>query len=125
MEANEKILPSDERFLLDVHDASALLDISEEELWGLVKEHKVPTHHSDHGEGGSIQFKKRDIEALKNRWRIERELFPVWEKYFSHHNTVSRASIADRFADFWYFNDFYVICSVLVVVLLYFIIASQ
>ncbi len=119
---HEKALPPDERFLMDVHDAAAMLDISEDELWTLVREHKVPTHHAG---GAFVRFKKKDIESLKNRWRIQRELFRVWEKYFSHHDTIGRVRLADRLSDFWYFNDFYIICSVLVALLLYFIISSQ
>jgi hypothetical protein len=113
---------TDEKLLLDVHEAAALLDISEEELWALTREHKVPTHNIA---GAFLRFKKQDIEALKNKWRIERELFPEKEQFFSHHNTVGRMSAFDRLADFWYFNDFYIICSLLIVVLLYFIVSTQ
>ncbi len=108
---------------LNVHEASELLDISEEELWTIVHAHKVPTHNIA---GTFLRFKKSDIEHLKNKWRIERELFPKREQYFSHKDTVQKnAGALESLRDFWYFNDFYVICSALVVVLLYFIISSQ
>ncbi|MGH7198348.1 MAG: hypothetical protein ACREH5_06375 [Candidatus Omnitrophota bacterium] len=108
---------------LNVHESSELLEISEEELWSLVHEHKVPTHNIA---GTFLRFKKSDIEHLKNKWRIERELFPKRERYFSHKNTVQKnADFVESVRDFWYFNDFYVVCSALVVVLLYFIISSQ
>lgn len=109
--------------LLNVHEAAELLEISEDELWSLVHTHKVPTHNIA---GTFLRFKKSDIEHLKNKWRIERELFPKRERYFEHHSTVQKsAGFAENLRDFWYFNDFYVICSALVVVLLYFIISSQ
>ena len=112
----------DERYLLDVHEAAAILDISEEELWELVHEHKVPTHNIA---GAFLRFRKNDIEELKIKWRIQRELFPEKEEYFSHHNTVRTAGPGEKLADFWYFNDFYLVCSALIVVLLYFIVSSQ
>lgn len=110
-----------EKFL-NVHEAAGILDISEEELWGLVHEHKVPTHNIA---GTFLRFRQKDIEELKVKWRIARELFPGKAKYFSHHNTVPITSFAERLKDFWYFNDFYILCSLLIAILLYFILSSQ
>jgi hypothetical protein len=112
----------DDRYLLDIHEAAGLLDISEEELWQLVRDHKVPTHNIA---GAFLRFKKHDIEELKIKWRIQRELFPERQKYFSHRNVVKAAGMRERLADFWYFNDFYIVCSALIVALLYFIVSSQ
>lgn len=107
---------------LNVHEAAEFLDISEEELWKLVHEHQVPTHNIA---GAFLRFRKEDIEQLKNKWRIQRELFPHEEKYFSHNKTFKKPGLLDNIRDFWYFNDFYIICSILVIILLYFIISAQ
>ena len=107
---------------LNVHEASELLDIGEDELWDLVHQHKVPTHNIA---GAFLRFKKLDIEELKIKWRIERELFPKKAEHFVHDSTVRRGSFFEVLGDFWYFNDFYILCSVLVVVLLYLIVSSQ
>ena len=107
---------------LSIHDAAELLEISEEELRGLVQKHEIPTHNVA---GVFLRLKKKEIEELKNKWRIERELFVKDERYFSHHTTVHKAGFAEKLGDFWYFNDFYILCSVLIAVLLYFIISSQ
>jgi predicted DNA-binding transcriptional regulator AlpA len=112
---------TEERYL-DVHEAAEILEVSEDELWGLVRHHQVPSHNIA---GAFLRFKKEDIEELKIKWRIERELFPKKQRYFAHESTVQKADWHDRLRDFWYFNDFYVFCSVLSVALLYFIIASQ
>jgi hypothetical protein len=111
----------DEKLLMDVHAAAALLDISEDELWGLVKTHKIPTHNVA---GAFLRFRKHDIEELKIKWRIERELFPRRERYFAHQSTVKKPGIGEKLRDFWYFNDFYILCSALAVLLLYFIVSS-
>lgn len=107
---------------INVHDAAELLDVTEKELWELAHKHQVPTHQIA---GAFLRFKKEDIEQLKIKWRIERELFPERSKYFVHHDTVQKAGLFDKLADYWYFNDFYILCSILVAVLLYFIISSQ
>ncbi len=74
--------------------------------------------------GAFTRLKREEVEVIKNKWRIERELFPAPEKYFSHHTTVRKATFFEKAADFWYFNDFYILCSILIVVLLYFILAA-
>ncbi len=107
---------------LSVHEATELLGVSEEELWGLIKKHAVPTHNMA---GVFTRLKKSEIEEIKNKLRIERELFPKPEKYFSHHATVRKATPAEKIADFWYFNDFYILCTALIAVLVYFILTSQ
>ena len=107
---------------LSIHEAAGLLEITEEELRGLVQKHQIPTHNVA---GVFLRLKKKEIEELKNKWRIERELFVKDERYFSHHNTVQKAGLWEKWSDFWYFNDFYILCLVLIAVLLYFIISSQ
>ena len=111
-----------EEELLSIQEAAELLEISEAEVHTLVDEHRVPRHTAA---GSLLRLKKRDIEDLKIKWRIQRELFPEKEPFFSHHNTVEKAGFMDKLVDFWYFNDFYILCSMLILVLLYFIIATQ
>ena len=122
----------EERYL-DIHEAAVLLEVREEELWDLVHQHKIPTHNIA---GAFLRFKKDDIEALKIKWRIDRQLFPKKQPAsprgeaaggtsFVHDSAVQKLGFAEKFRDFWYFNDFYVVCSALIVVLLVFIISSQ
>lgn len=114
-------LIEEERYL-DVREAAELLDVTEDELWSLVHKHQVPTHQLA---GAFLRFKKEDIEQLKIKWRIERELFPGRSVHFAHRNTVQKAGWVEKLADYWYFNDFYIVCSLLVMVLLYFIVSSH
>lgn len=107
---------------LNLHEAAEMLEISEEELRAIVQKHQVPVHNIA---GAFLRLKKKDIEELKIRWRIQRELFPKRDRYFVHRSTVEAPTWRDRVSDFWYFNDFYVVCSILIGVLLYFIISSQ
>ncbi len=120
---NKKEHPNpEEKNLLDVRQAAELLDVSEKEVWRLVHEHKVPTHNIA---GAFVRFRTSDIEVLKNRWRIERELFPKKERYFPHQSIVAEPDRMEKLRDFWHFNDFYIICSVVILGLIYIIISFQ
>ena len=107
---------------LSTKEAAAMLEISEEELRALVQKHQVPSHNVA---GVFLRLKKREVEELKIKWRIERELFPKQEHFFSHANTVQKAGFFEKLGDFWYFNDFYILCSILIMVLLYTILSTQ
>lgn len=106
---------------LSPKEAAALLEITEEELRGLVQKHQVPTHQVA---GAFLRLKKKEVEELKIKWRIERELFPKPQKTFAHQSAVARAGFFVKIRDFWYFNDFYILCSVLIVLLLYLILST-
>lgn len=105
---------------LGMKEAAELLEVSEEELRGLVRKHEIPSHQVA---GAFLRLKRKDLDELKIKWRISRELFPAKEEFFSHHNTVVKADFAEKLSDFWYFNDFYIICAVLIAALLYSILA--
>ncbi len=106
---------------LGIHEAADLLGVTEEELWSLIKKHEIPTHNVA---GAFTRLKRQEIELIKNKWRIDRELFPENETDFSHHAVVAEPTFAEKLSDFWYFNDFYILCSILIVALLCFILSS-
>ena len=108
--------------LLSLKEAAELLEVSETELRELVKQHQVP---SQNVAGAFLRLKKKDVEELKNKWRIERELFPKQQVAFAHATTVSKAGLFEKLGDFWYFNDFYILCSILIMLLLYTILSTQ
>ena len=107
---------------LGMKESAELLDVSEVELRGLVQKHQIPSHQVA---GAFLRLKKKDVEDLKIKWRIERELFPEKEVFFSHHNTVQKAGFFEKLGDFWYFNDFYILCSLLIALLLYTILSTK
>ena len=107
---------------LSVREAAEMLEISEDELRHLANEHKIPSHNIA---GVFLRLKKKEVEDLKNRWRIGRhDLFPSGHEPVLPEAT-EKPSVRERLADLWYFNDFYIICSAIIVVLLYLIISSQ
>ena len=106
---------------LSLKEAAALLEISEEELRELVQKHQVPTHQVA---GAFLRLKKKEVEELKIKWRIERELFPRPQKFFVHQSEIARQGFFGKIRDFWYFNDFYILCFVLIMLLLYMILST-
>lgn len=107
---------------VSVREACELLGVSEEDLRDLIKRHQVPTHNVA---GAFTRLKKSEIEALKNKWRIDRELFPRAQKDARRHEAVQKATLAEKLRDFWYFNDFYILCAALIAALIGVILSSQ
>ncbi len=113
-------LPEEDQYL-DIHQAAEILEVSEEELRQLAQRHQVPTQTVG---GVFLRFKKTDIDTLEIKWRIERELFPDAKASHEHTSQVRKESLAEKIQDFWYFNDFYIFCAIVLFVLIYFIVAQ-
>jgi hypothetical protein len=113
--------PQEEDQYLDIHQAAEILEVSEEELRQLAQRHQVPTHTVG---GVFLRFKKADIDTLEIKWRIERELFPDEKSLHEHKGLVRQETAFEKISDFWYFNDFYIFCSLALFVLVYFIITQ-
>ena len=107
---------------LSVKEAAELLVIGEDELKGLVTKHQIPSHTVA---GVFLRMKKKEIEDLKIKWRIERELFPAATAFFQHDTVVTKTGLGEKLGDFWYFNDFYILCSALIMLLLYTILSTH
>ena len=75
---------------LSVKEAAELLEIGEDELKGLVTKHQIPSHTVA---GVFLRLKKKEIEDLKIKWRIERELFPAQTPFFQHETVVTKAGL--------------------------------
>lgn len=93
--------------LLTTREVSKILDISEKDVIELTEANKIP-HFKVAGE--FLRFKKEDIIALKReiqkKFNIQKE----------------QASLSERIKDFIYFNDFYIVSSIIIAVLLWAII---
>ena len=90
--------------LLTTREVSRILGISEKDVIYLTEAGKIP-HFKIAGE--FLRFNKDSIINLKKE--IQRK--------FNIHN--ESASIIDRLRDFFYFNDFYIVSFLVIVVLLW------
>ena len=95
--------------LLSVREVSQILKISEAQVLKLVEEGKIPAYKVG---GEFLRFDPEKILSIKSE--IQKKLGIVEEKI----------SFKDKFLDFIYFNDFYIISFIIIAFLLFFIIIS-
>ncbi len=93
-----------EEKLLTVRDASLILGISEKEVVDLAENGSLPAYKIG---GVYLRFKKEQIEQYRKRIRLPAAKLETHQKN----------SWKDRISDFLYFNDFYIL-AILVVILL-------
>jgi len=91
--------------LLTVRDVSIVLGISEKEVMDLVEEKRLEAYKVG---GVYIRFKEEQIAEFRKTFKpISRHKAAISNKY----------TWKDRVSDFFYFNDFYIL-SVLVILLI-------
>ena len=95
--------------LLTTREASQLLNISEQDIIDLTHLGKIP-HFKVAGE--FLRFRKDDIFKLK------REI----QKRFDIHREIP--PLAERMQEFLYFNDFYILSTIIIMMLLWVIFKS-
>ena len=95
--------------LLTAEEVSGLLGISEEDIKKMVKKGELPAYQIG---GRFLRFRKEQLEALKDG--ITAQL---------PEETPAQPSI-DKFLDFLYFNDFYIISAILTFLVLWVIIKT-
>ncbi len=94
-----------ERFLT-VRDVSVILGISEKEVMDLVENKQLDAYKVG---GVYIRFKQEQIEQYRKAFK------PI-----SKHKTVAshKYLLKDRVSDFFYFNDFYILSFLVIVLIL-------
>ena len=105
--------------LLTMQELSHYLGVSEEKITSLVAEGVISGYHIG---GELLRFRKEQIDAI--RTEIETRITDkdrVSATDFHHRVKRGRLednTLSDRIADFIYFNDFYILASVLIVLLI-------
>jgi len=97
-----------EKFI-SVREASQILGISEKKILGLSEAGKIPAYKIA---GQFLRFKGKEIEELRNKGIV-----------ISEDNSYPYTS-QERFRDFIYYHDFYIVCAVFVLCLLAIILFS-
>jgi len=93
-----------EEKLLTVRDVSIILGISEKEVVDLAESGKIPAYKVG---GVYLRFKKEQVQDFR------KSTHPV-----SHKAKISKKyPVRDKISDFFYFNDFYIL-SILIIILL-------
>ena len=91
---------------ISVRETSQLLGISEKKVMDMIGEKKLEAYRIANQ---FLRLKKAEVTALKNSGSVTNEVvqFPY--------------SAGERFQDFLYYNDFYLISAVIILTLLYLI----
>lgn len=94
-----------EEKLLTIREVSLLLGISEKEVIELAEKQILPAYKIG---GVHLRFKRHQIEDFKKR-----------AKPHIHKNKLAQESLFwEKVSDFFYFNDFYILSVLLVVLIL-------
>ena len=94
-----------EEKLLTIRDVSLFLGVSEKEVMDLAESGKIPAYRIA---GVYLRFKRAQVEEFK------KTLVPA-----AHHTQTSQKyTLKDKFSDFFYFNDFYILSFLLIVLII-------
>jgi excisionase family DNA binding protein len=94
-----------EEKLLTVREVSHLLNLPEKEVIDLAENGTIPAYKVG---GVYLRFKQHQLEEFKKKNKAQAQ------KNKEYHT-------ADRLSDFFYFNDFYILSFILVLILLFII----
>ncbi len=97
-----------EEKLLTIRDVSLILGISEKEVIDLSETGTIPGYKIG---GVYLRFKRQQVEEYKKK---HKSVLPKKE-------STREYSAKDRISDFFYFNDFYIL-SLIIIILILFII---
>lgn len=97
-----------EEKLLTIREVSLILGVSEKEVIDLAENGTIPAYKVG---GVYLRFKQQQVEEYR------RKVKPSLQK----HLNAEKYSLQDKISDFFYFNDFYIL-SVLIIVLVLLII---
>ena len=108
--------PAEKEKLISLHDAADILELSEEELRRFVAEGKIPAYRIG---GEYLRFRNSQVDALRSRIRIlKHQSVPILDiRPAQKEEKKAGYSLLDRIKDFAYFNDFYILAFVLIVLL--------
>jgi excisionase family DNA binding protein len=101
-----------EEKLLTVRDVSIILGVSEKEVMDLAENGTIPGYKVG---GVYLRFKKDQVQEYKRTMKPSLPKADISQKY----------SLEDKINDFLYFNDFYILASLVIILLLVIIFRGQ
>lgn len=108
--------PGGSERLIGLQEAAEILELAEEDVRIFVSEGKIPAYKIG---GEFLRFRKGQVEALRSRLRLlKHQSTPIYHLIPPKPLSKARYSLFDRIRDFLYFNDFYILASVLIALLL-------
>ena len=92
-----------EEKLLTVREVSHLLNLTEKDVIDLAENGSIPAYKVG---GVYLRFKRGQVDDYRRRQK-------------EHSKSANKFSLKDRIEDFFYYNDFYILSLLVVVIMLY------
>jgi excisionase family DNA binding protein len=92
---------------ISVRETAQILGITEKKVMDLIDDEKLQAYKIANQ---FLRLKKNEVNDLKNTGKITTEL------------VIYPYSLAERIRDFFYFNDFYLVCAGIIAVLLFIVL---
>ncbi len=89
---------------MTIRDASSILGVSEKDVIDLAEKGQIPAYKIG---GVYLRFKRQQLEEYKQKFLTQRES-ATKEKY----------TLMEKIGDFFYFNDFYLLSALIIVLIL-------
>ena len=96
--------------LLTVRDVASVLGVSEKEVLDLAEKGEIPAYKIG---GVYLRFKPEQIEDFKKKADMT---------HLRKDNVSGQSSFKDSIRDFLYFNDFYIIATLIILLILFVIL---
>jgi excisionase family DNA binding protein len=98
-----------EEKLLTVREVSVILSVSEKEVLDLAQKGKIPAYKVG---GEYLRFKREQIDEFRKTLRLS----PAHTD-----KTSPKYSFLEKASDYFYFNDFYILAGLLIILILFII----
>jgi hypothetical protein len=108
--------------LIGLDEASRILELTEDEVGELITDHQLMAFRIG---DNIVRLRKDQVWEFQSKRRIEAGLFPDDRDKHTHDNVEFKATFQEIARDFVYYNDFYIICALIIAALLYLILSSH
>ncbi len=95
-----------EQKLLTVREVSSILGVTEREVLDLAEDGNIPAYKIG---GLYLRFKREQVEEYRKKLKHEKTL------------SLQKYTIGEKISDFFYYNDFYIFSTLLILIMLYII----
>ncbi|MBU3958385.1 MAG: helix-turn-helix domain-containing protein [Candidatus Omnitrophica bacterium] len=104
--------------LLTIKEVSVILGISEDEVVKLTESGRIPAYKVG---GLYLRFRAEQIEELRRSFKPVADKAPSLKKPPVTSSPGPRVGLKDMISDFLYFNDFYILAFLIIILVLFII----
>lgn len=98
--------------LLNIEQIAKYLGLSRQKVKDLVDEGVIPAYRIA---GSFLRFDTKEVDGVRDHILKAAQVPVIKERSYAE---KSKSTFKDRFKDFFYFNDFYIVCAILITIIL-------